>query len=39
MAQLPSANRKKQYEIQDVLGIGPFGSVMVRVRVSRVYTL
>jgi len=38
MAQPPSANRKKQYEIHNVLGTGPFGSVMVRMRVSRVYT-
>jgi calcium/calmodulin-dependent protein kinase I len=37
MSQPPSANKKKQYEIHEVLGTGSFGQVMVRAR--RVYTL
>ena len=39
MAQPPSANKKKQYDIRDVLGTGSFGKVMVRVRAPRVYAL
>ena len=43
MAQTPSANKRKQYEIRDhdVLGTGSFEKVMVRgrsVSESRVYT-
>jgi hypothetical protein len=30
MPQPPSANKKKNYEIQEVLGTGSFGKVMVR---------
>ena len=37
MSQPPSANKKKQYEIHEILGTGSFGRVMVRAR--RVYTL
>jgi hypothetical protein len=32
MPQPPSANKKKQYEIHEVLGTGSFGKVMVRAR-------
>ena len=39
MAQPPSANKKKQYDIRDVLGTGSFGKVMVRVRAPQVYAL
>jgi len=39
MVQLPSANKKKQYEIRNVLGTARLEKVMVRVRVCRVYTL
>jgi hypothetical protein len=40
LAQPPSANKKKQYEIRDVLGAGSFGKVMVRVKtLSGVSTL
>ena len=39
MAQPPSANKKKQYDIREVLGTGSFGKVMVRVRAPRVYAL
>ena len=39
IAQPPSANKKKQYNICDVLGTGLFGKVMVQVRASQVYTL
>ena len=35
----PSANKQKQYDIRDILMTGSFGKVMVRVMVSRVYTL
>jgi calcium/calmodulin-dependent protein kinase I len=30
LPQPPSASKKKNYEIQDVLGTGSFGKVMVR---------
>ena len=30
MPQPPSANKKKNYEIEEVLGTGSFGKVMVR---------
>ena len=38
LPQPPSANKKKNYEIQEVLGTGSFGKVMVRPssRMSRV---
>src|SRR6266850_637827 len=41
MPQPPSANKKKQYEIHEVLGTGSFGKVMVRARapIGRVYAL
>ena len=39
MVQLPSANKKKQYEIHNVLGTARLEKVMVRVRVFWVYTL
>ena len=32
MPQPPSANKKKNYEIHEVLGTGSFGKVMVRTR-------
>ena len=35
----PSANKKKQYDIRDILVTGWFGKFMVRAMVSRVYTL
>jgi calcium/calmodulin-dependent protein kinase I len=34
MPQPPSANKKKNYEIQEVLGTGSFGKVMVGSRLS-----
>jgi hypothetical protein len=37
MSQPPLANKKKQYEIHEVLGTGLFRKVMVRMRC--VYTL
>jgi len=39
MAQPLSANKKKQYDIRDVLGTGSFGKVMVRVIPPQVYAL
>ena len=39
MVQLPSANKKKQYEIRNILGTARLEKVMVRVRVFRVHTL